>query len=404
MDSAYWDVFPDAEDADISDDDDDDGNGDEADVESSCSPDLAIPCAKCRYRNRLCKRCRDRQRQEQQQQQQQNHAPLRRLRSSSLELACFSEPTTSPALATASRLETTTPEATIPEVMLQQPPTSDDGSESESESALGTTAQKNGLSAAYAPSPSWMSTYSSSTCATTYTTTLERSRRDGDAGWYGDSWLDVRSRGPPYPRLPRTSRRDAGARSGGWGGWGRRSMGSGTAFGWDVWGVESGSYFVLEGARWGEQRVVAAPPGRKRAGEAVAGRGRRQGRRRWAGFGYHHPLPEAAGARPLPLVDPPTPIYMRDVLGMGAGAAPLSAPYVSGAGHARAVYSRAYIRGTGSARGVWGSFAPRDEGVGGLLGVLWREGVWKGVVGCLDGVFGLVRAGGGGGGGSDDVD
>ncbi|GKT92263.1 hypothetical protein Ct61P_10113 [Colletotrichum tofieldiae] len=177
MDSAYWDIFSDAEGADTS---EEDGAG----VENSCSPDLEIPCAKCRHRSRLCKRCRERRRQDQQR-QQRSSAP-RRLRKSSLELACVPESSTSSAAA--ADHARTTPEAAIPEVFLQHPPEDDESPE---------TTQKNALAVpgpVYAPmytnSPSWMSTYTSSTCATTYTTTHERSRRDGEPDVDHD-WLDT---------------------------------------------------------------------------------------------------------------------------------------------------------------------------------------------------------------------
>ncbi|GKT41459.1 uncharacterized protein ColSpa_01640 [Colletotrichum spaethianum] len=392
MDSAYWDIFPDAEDADTSEEDG-------ADVESSCSPDLEIPCARCKHSSRLCKRCRERRRQHRL--EQDSTAPRRLLRKSSLELACFPEPATASGPADHGPAA---PEVAIPEVVLQHPP-----SDNESPDA----AQKNTLSvpgpvyaSMYTNSPSWMSTYTSSTCATTYTTTHERSRRDGEADVDRD-WLDVRRRRPPYPRRPRTSRRDGGGRSVGGGrerrstGWG---FGTGTGFGWgielrgwDAGEVESGSYCVLEGARWAEQRVVAAPRQQQYRNQKNVGRARR----RWRGdFGH---FPGVSRARPLPLVEPPTPRYMFDVFAMstaGTGEGVLRVPYVSEMGHARVVYTMAYGRGTGSARGLWGLFAPKDQGKGDFWGVLWREGIWKGILGCLNDVLSLGR----GGAGLDDVD
>ncbi|GKT65071.1 hypothetical protein ColTof4_07460 [Colletotrichum tofieldiae] len=389
MDSAYWDIFSDAEGADTS---EEDGAG----VENSCSPDLEIPCAKCRHRSRLCKRCRERRRQDQQR-QQRSSAP-RRLRKSSLELACVPESSTSSAAA--ADHARTTPEAAIPEVILQHPPEDDESPE---------TTQKNALAVpgpVYAPmytnSPSWMSTYTSSTCATTYTTTHERSRRDGEPDVDHD-WLDVRRRRPPYPRRPRTSRRerDAGARSAG-GGWERRStgwgFGTGSGWGievrgWDAGEIDDGSYCALEGAGWEEQRVVAAARQQQhRSPKIVVGKGRR----RWRGEVGH--LSDVSRARSLPLVELPTPRYMHDVFAMsasGAEAEGLRVSYVSARGHVRVVYAMAYVRGTGSVRGLWGLFVPKDEDMGGLLGVIWREGVWEGILGCLKDVLGFGRKGDG---------
>ncbi|KZL66178.1 hypothetical protein CI238_09966 [Colletotrichum incanum] len=393
MDPVYWDIFPDAEDADTS---EEDGAG----VENSCSPDSEIPCAKCRHRSRLCKRCRERRRQDQP--QQHSSAP-RRLRKSSLELACFPESSTSSAAAAAAAVDDarTAPEVAIPEVVLQHPPSDNESPE---------TAQKNALSvpgpvyaSMYTNSPSWMSTYTSSTCATTYTTIHERSQRDGEAGVDHD-WLDVRRRRPPYPRRPRTTRRDAGARSVG-GGWERRStgwgfgtgLGSGSGWGievrgWDTREIDGGSYCAFEGARWEEQRVVAAPRQQQhRNPKIVVGKGRR-----WRRGELGH-FPDVSRARSLPLVEPPTPGYIHDVFAMsasGAGAEVLRLSYVSEMGHMRVVYAMAYTRGTGSVRGLWGLFAHKDEGTGGLLAVIWREGVWKGILECLNDVLGFGNGGG----------
>ncbi|EFQ31893.1 uncharacterized protein GLRG_07037 [Colletotrichum graminicola M1.001] len=309
------------------------------------------------------------------------------------------------------------PDLAVPEVVLRHLPSDDDEEEEEDEEEEKEeeegpgTAQRSALSvpgpvyaSTYTNSPSWMSTYTSSTHATTYTTTHERSRRDGDAD--GD-WLDVRSRRPPYPRRPRTSRRDARARSFGTG----TGTGSGIEVpGWDAAEIEGGSYCVLEGARWEEQRALATPRRRQqqqqqqqqdpklRSKKGAFGKGKR-----WrTKFGH---LSDVSRTTSLPLVEPPTPRYVYDVFvvsASGTGAKGLGVPYMSGKGHARAVYSMAYVRGTGSARGPWGMFAAKDDddGAGGLVGVVWREGVWKGVLGCLHDVLGLGR----GGGWKDDVD
>ncbi|KAK1500575.1 hypothetical protein CTAM01_06510 [Colletotrichum tamarilloi] len=157
----------------------------------------------------------------------------------------------------------------IPEVILQQPP--DDAPADTATTQKSTLTVPPGgpsFAAVYTNSPSWMSTYTSSTCATTYTTTHERSRRDGlgsgekDAG---DGWLDVRRRRrprPPYPRRPRTVGR--------WDQEGRSSVaavtssmmrsrwGEETVEGWDEGEMESGSYCVVEGARWEEQRFITS--------------------------------------------------------------------------------------------------------------------------------------------------
>ncbi|KAK1585273.1 uncharacterized protein LY79DRAFT_519212 [Colletotrichum navitas] len=312
------------------------------------------------------------------------------------------------------------PELAGPEVVLRNLPSDDDDEEKEDyeEEEGPETAQKSALSvpgpvyaSTYTNSPSWMSTYTSSTRATTYTTAHERSRRDRDAD--GD-WLDVRSHRPPYPRRPRTSRGDArtrsfgagqGQRSAGWGFGTGSGTGSGIeVVGWDAAEIEGGSYCVLEGARWEEQRAPSTPRQQQqqqeqklRSKKGAVGKGKR-----WRGkFGH---LSDVSKTRSLPLVEPPTPRYVYDVFVVSAsrtGAEGLGVPYMSGKGHARAVYSMAYVRGTGSARGPWGMFSSKNnDGTGGLLEVIWREGVWKVVLGCLHDVLGL----GSGGGWIDDVD
>ncbi|KAK2034000.1 hypothetical protein LX32DRAFT_5486 [Colletotrichum zoysiae] len=417
MDSAHWHVIPDDE------EDVDTSEGARMDTEASCSPDLGIPCEDCKHNaTRPCKRCRE-------QRSHRQQLPQRRQRSSrsSLENATSSSRVATPGLAD---YIPPPPELAVPEVVLRHPPPDDDHheeAEEEEEEQGPETAQKSALgvpgpvyASTYTNSPSWMSTYtSSSTRATTHTTAHERSRRDEDDAAAADrDWLDVRSRRPPYPRRPRTSRRDAAARSfgagrerrsTGWGGGGGFGTGprtgSGTEVpGWDVAEMESGSYCVLEAARWEEQRILATPRRQQQQQQQKLSNKKGavgKGERRWRGkFGR---LSDVSRVRSLPLVEPPTPRYVYDVFAVsasGAGAEGLGVPYMSGRGHARAVYSMAYVRGTGFARGPWGMFAPRDDGVGGLFGVVWREGVWKGVLGCLHDVLGLGR----GSGWMDDVD
>ncbi|KAK1996471.1 hypothetical protein LX36DRAFT_580251 [Colletotrichum falcatum] len=311
------------------------------------------------------------------------------------------------------------PELAVPEVVLRHPPSDfdddDDDDDDKEEAESPETAQKSALgvpgpvyASTYTNSPSWMSTYTSSTRATTHTTTHERARRDGDVD---RDWLDVRSRRPPYPRRPRASRwGDAGAAV-----WRRRSTwrggfgtGSGPGIevaGWDAAEIEGGSYCVLEGERWEEQKALAKKPRQQRQQQQQKFRSQKgavgKGKRSWRGkLGR---LADVSRARSLPLVEPPTPRYVYDVFlasASGTGAEGLGVPYVSGKGHARAVYSISYVRGTGSARGPWGMFAPRDDGSGGPLGVVWREGVLKGILGCMHGVLGLGR----GCGWMEDVD
>ncbi|KAK2017170.1 hypothetical protein LZ32DRAFT_655004 [Colletotrichum eremochloae] len=412
MDSAYWDNVPDdAEDAGMS-----ERGG--ADAEDSCSPDLEIPCKECKHEESwLDERCREGRGHAQHQQQQ------RRQQHSSRSYLQTADPLS---WATASALADHTPadpELAVPEVVLRHPLSGDDDNNhhhhhhDEEEEEGPETAQKSALgvpgpvfAATYTSSPSWMSTYTSSTCATTYTTTHERSRRDGDTD--GDDWLDVRSRRPPNPRRrSRTWRREAGARSFGAGrGWQSTGWDLGTGSGievagWDAAEIEGGSYCVLKGAKWEEQRVLGTPR-QQHQQQQQQQKSRSKGagwkeRRRWRGkLGR---LSDVSRTRSLPLAEPPTPRHAYDVFvasTSGTGAEDLGLPYVSGRGRARAVYPMAYLRGTGSARGPWGMFAPKDEGVGGLLGVIWREGVWKGVMECLRGVLGL----GGVGGWMDDVD
>ncbi|KAI3546286.1 hypothetical protein CSPX01_04365 [Colletotrichum filicis] len=285
MDSVYWDIFPGAEDA----EDTESVEEEEADEDiNACSPDTKVPCEKCRRKKRSsCKPCRERQRQLQLQHQPGPHTRPRRTRKSSLEIACLPDRSPSPSSSSPSSSSSFSPShplhpsptpppnflgiasCAIPEVVLQQPP--DDAPADTATTQKSTLTVPPGgpsFAAVYTNSPSWMSTYTSSTCATTYTTTHERSRRDGlgsgekDAG---DRWLDVRRRRrprPPYPRRPRTVGR--------WDQEGRSSVaavtssmmrsrwGEETVEGWDEGEMESGSYCVVEGARWEEQRFIAS--------------------------------------------------------------------------------------------------------------------------------------------------
>ncbi|KAI3550777.1 hypothetical protein CABS01_15302 [Colletotrichum abscissum] len=312
MDSVYWDIFPDAEDA----EDAESVEEEEADEDvNACSPDTKVPCEKCRRKKRSsCKRCRERQRQLQLQHQPGPHTRPRRTRKSSLEIACFpdrsSSPSSSPSSSSSSSFNPSHPlhpsptpppnflrmaQDAIPEVILQQPP--DDAPADTATTQKSTLTVPPGgpsFAAVYTNSPSWMSTYTSSTCATTYTTAHERSRRDGPGSGEkdaGDGWLDVRRRRrprPPYPRRPRTVGR--------WDQEGRSSVaavtssmmrsgwGEETVEGWDEGEVESGSYCVVEGARWEEQRFIASRRQAKAVGTGMGKSGaRRRGRGDWRG-------------------------------------------------------------------------------------------------------------------------
>ncbi|OHE99851.1 hypothetical protein CORC01_04752 [Colletotrichum orchidophilum] len=262
-----------------------------------------------------------------------------------------------------SNIAAATPDA-IPEVVLQHLPEDDDDNDSPPD----TTMQKSTLSVPEAPtfasvytnSPSWMSTYTSSTCATTYTSTHERSRRDGDGleeggGHVGDGWLDVRRRRSrlPYPRRPRTVRR--------WDGDGGMTAAAAAAAAprsrprwreetleaWDEAEMESGSYCVVEGARWEEQRFVTL----RRPARGKLGKGKGGGRRReayWSGVVGYSTQRERARTRSIPLVDPPVPKIVVDLLAMGMsrsrsrlGGGLWGLPYVEGRGHSRAVFAMA---------------------------------------------------------------
>lgn len=364
MDSAYWDILPGADDADTSEDDEPD--------EKPFTPGLEVPCTRCKHRSRPCRQCRERQ--------GRLEVTTADERRPSPEIACSPDRASSASGHRATVIAASASEVVLPDVILQ--PAEDDDSPGAS--------QKNTLAvpgptytSMYTNSPSWMSTYTSSTCATTYTTAHERAYTEG-----GDDLLGVRNPGrPPHPRRPRTTgRRDAGLRSTGGGAWERRStrrisgMATGTEFeGWDETEIESGSYCMVEGARWEEQRFIRTLHPQHRHQQHAGKRERRR-------F-YYSPSKEAARSRPLPLVDPPSPRYMFDVITMTAsGSRPRlwAVSHVSDKGHTRVVYSMAYARGTGFARGLWCLPVPIDEGVGGILGFIWREGVWKVFLGYLN--------------------
>uniref|UniRef100_L2FG32 Uncharacterized protein n=1 Tax=Colletotrichum fructicola (strain Nara gc5) TaxID=1213859 RepID=L2FG32_COLFN len=137
MDSMYWDVLP-ADDSESS--SDEEGN--------ECAPSLEVPCAWCKDRKHLCRRCKRRQ--------QISSAGARK---SSLEKACFHPRATS-----------SDAPAPVPEVLLPSP---DDETPTPRNGAAAPV-----YAAMYTASPSWMSTYTSSTCATTYTAAHERSQRE----------------------------------------------------------------------------------------------------------------------------------------------------------------------------------------------------------------------------------
>ncbi|KAK1713362.1 uncharacterized protein BDZ83DRAFT_83955 [Colletotrichum acutatum] len=422
MDSAYWDIFPDTEDAEVM--ESDEGDEEVGEDINACSPDIKVPCENCRRKRRSsCKRCRERQRQLQVQHQSSPHTHPRRTRKSSLEIACFPDRSSSSYSSSSSSSNPshplhpsppsptipTTKQDTIPEVILQQSP--DDYSSPD------TTTQKNTLTvpsggpsfaAVYTNSPSWMSTYTSSTCATTYTTTHERSRRDGLGSGekdVGDGWLDVRRRRrPPYPRRPRTIGR--------WDGEARSSMtavtssrmrsrwGEETVEGWDEGEMESGSYCVVEGARWEEQRFITS---RRAAKAVVMGMGksgaRRQGRGDWRGVAGHG---AKRRTRAVPLVDPPKPKVLFDLLTMrmkisttgsmeGGRRGLLGLPFVEGRGHSRAVFAMAYVRGTAHVKGLWGLLSDRCDDTGGFLGFDANVGVWSVVLRYLGDILGFSR-------------
>ncbi|KAK1676541.1 hypothetical protein BDP55DRAFT_661425 [Colletotrichum godetiae] len=421
MDSVYWDIFPDTEDA-------EDAQSEEETNDNACSPDIKVPCDRCRRKRRpSCKRCRDRQRQLHLQRQSNPHSHPRRTRKSSLEIACFPDRSSSSDSSSSSSNSShhahpsppnfstsTTAQDVIPEVALQQP-----------DDAPDTTAQKSTLTvpggptfaAVYTNSPSWMSTYTSSTCATTYTTTHERSRRDGfGSGERGagdgtrDGWLDVRRRRrPPYPRRPRTVRRwgdgsmtaGVGVSSRTMSGWGEE-----TVEGWDEGEMESGSYCVVEGARWEEQRFITSR--RAAQGMGMAKSGARKGRREaWRGVvGYS----SKRRTRVVPLAEPPKPSILVDLLAMrmgmlttrlveGGGRGLWGLPYVEGRGHSRVVFAMAYVRGTAHVKGLWGLLGDRCEDGKGFLGSGGEGGVWSIMLRYLGGILGFPRREG-----QDEVD
>ncbi|KAH0443036.1 hypothetical protein CcaCcLH18_01149 [Colletotrichum camelliae] len=328
MDSMYWDVFP-ADDSDSSSDEED----------NQCAPSLEVPCARCKDRKQLCKRCRRRQ--------QLSSAGARK---SSLEKACFPPPrATAPS-------SSDTP-APVPEVLLPSP---DDEAPTPRNGATAPV-----YAAMYTASPSWMSTYTSSTCATTYTAAHERSQRERAP------LLEVagQQRRRMQPRRPRMTER-------------RRSSGWQTSEveGWDEREIEGGgSYWDVEGARWEEQRIRTPERRAQKRGwqnervqraPVVKGAGRR---RRWD---------EQKGDlrwRSRPLVELLTPRYIYDVL-MVQRARLLGMAFISGKGHSRVVFGMAYARGTGHARGLLCLPAPKDEPSGDGPGVTWGEGIWNGLV------------------------
>ncbi|EQB54669.1 hypothetical protein CGLO_05469 [Colletotrichum gloeosporioides Cg-14] len=326
MDSMYFDVFP-ADDSESSSDED-----------NECVPSLEVPCARCKDRKQLCKRCKRRQ--------QISSAGARK---SSLEKACF------PPRATSSDAP-----AAVPEVLL--PPLEDEAPTPRNGAAAPVYA------AMYTASPSWMSTYTSSTCATTYTAAHERSQPERAP------LLEVagQTRRRMQPRRPRMNER-------------RRPSGWQTSEveGWDEREIEGGgSYWDVEGARWEEQRIrTPERRAQKRVWQneralrapVVKGAGRRRkwdeqkGELRW---------------RSRPLVEPLTPRYLYDVL-VVQRARLLEMAFISGKGHSRVVFGMAYARGTGHARGLFCLPAPKYEPSGDGSGFMWREGIWTGLFGWL---------------------
>ncbi|KAL0934751.1 uncharacterized protein CTRU02_209342 [Colletotrichum truncatum] len=319
MDSAYWDIFPDAGESESSEEevstDDDD----------SCTPGLEVPCRRCKHRNRLCKRCTRRR--------QQLSKDLSRR--SSLELACFPETATTSANFTAADADVAAP--VVPE------------------------AYKNGVpmstspvyASMYTASPSWMSTYTSSTGATTHTGTHERSRREGDL-------LDVTGRRRPHPRRPRTQRTGGTAEQA------RRDRME--LEGWDERDIDGGSYWAVDGARWEEQRVLQPPPTPRHRAQQNAWKRRSRFEERWKGRYAYVQAKEVP--RSLPLVDPPRPRYTYDVLSSSSSRLWTMA-FTSGKGHTRVVYTMTYARGTGHVRGFLGLLVPKGDAAGDVLGFGW---------------------------------
>ncbi|KAF4827019.1 hypothetical protein CGCTS75_v008635 [Colletotrichum tropicale] len=328
MDSMYFDVFP-ADDSESSSDEE----------YNECAPSLEVPCARCKDRKQLCKRCKRRQ--------QMSSAGARK---SSLEKVCF------PARATSSDTH-----APVPEVLLPSPddeaPTPRNGAAAPMYAAM------------YTASPSWMSTYTSSTCATTYTAAHERSQRERGP------LLEVagHQRRRMQPRRPRMSER-------------RRSSGWQTSEvdGWDEREIEGGgSYWDVEGARWEEQRIRTP----ERRVQKRVWQGERVQRAPVKGFGRRK-WDEQKGElrwRSRPLVEPLTPRYVHDVV-MVHRARLLEMAFVSGKGHSRVVFGMAYARGTAHVRGLFCLPAPKYEPFGDGSGYTWREGIWNGLVGWLWGV------------------
>ncbi|KAF4879209.1 hypothetical protein CGCSCA1_v001486 [Colletotrichum siamense] len=327
MDSMYFDVFP-ANDSESSSDEED----------NECTPTLEVPCARCKDRKHLCKRCKRRQ--------QISSAGARK---SSLEKACF------PPRATSSDAS-----APVPEVLLPSP---DDEAPTPRNGAAAPV-----YAAMYTASPSWMSTYTSSTCATTYTAAHERSQRERGP------LLEVagqHQRRRMQPRRPRMSER-------------RRSSGWQTSEveGWDEREIEgAGSYWDVEGARWEEQRIRTP----ERRAQKRVWQNERVQRAPVKGVGRRRKWDEQKGElrwRSRPLVEPLTPRYLHDGV-MVHRARLLEMAFVSGKGHSRVVFGMAYARGTGHAKGLFCLPAPKGELSGDGSGLTWMEGIWNGLVGWL---------------------
>ncbi|TDZ46009.1 hypothetical protein CTRI78_v009104 [Colletotrichum trifolii] len=155
--------------------------------------------------------------------------------------------------------------------------------------------------AVYTASPSRMSTYTSSTCAATTHTCAprERTTRKGGGG-------PVAPRRLQQPRRPerrgQLSRRSGAGDSGG------------SVDGWEEADLEGGSYWAVEGARWEEHEVCEAASPRKRFQQRQTTVTFRRSRRKVVQRRERVDLMRNRMARSRPLVDPPLPRIHHDVL------------------------------------------------------------------------------------------
>lgn len=188
----------------------------------------------------------------------------------------------------------------------------------------------------------------------------------------------------------------------------RSRWGEETVEGWDEGEMESGSYCVVEGARWEEQRFITSRRAAHGMGMGMGKSGvRRRGRGDWRGVvGYG----AKRRARSNPLVEPPKPRIVFDLLTMRMGITTTGSserggrglwglPYVEGRGHSRVVFAMAYVRGTAHVKGLWGLLSDRCEDTGGFLGSSADGGVWSVVLRYIGDMLGFSKREG-----QDDVD